>query len=387
MLRERVVGHEVFGRPAAYDPGDDPVVRIRAADVRKRLAIYYQAHTSTPTVKVEIPSGSYRAVFTFAEIGSAKLAIPVPSSVVVKDDKEAAALTTPIESQDMGRLPSQEQLVSTHRPFLWRWVVAALLVLVASSAAYVSVTGRDQRALAAMWGPFLKRGTPVLLSVGSNAVYRVSETVADTYGKTHHLEGQGMEFFPDFSPQQTLASTGLQPAPASFVAEGDLSAVADAVTVLTSLHQPVQERFTNNISFAEVQSSPSVLIGGFNNPMSIEFGRSLRYAMTSRTQIQDRKIAGKVWVLSAPRDARETQDYAIVTRLISGDQAPLLEVAGLGQYGTLAAMHFVCAPDAIRSLSRVAGADWTHRNLQLVLKIRVVDYRPAGTEIVASSSW
>src|ERR1700746_4162353 len=41
-LRERVIGIEVFGRAPDYDTAEDPVVRVRAADVRKRLAQYYQ---------------------------------------------------------------------------------------------------------------------------------------------------------------------------------------------------------------------------------------------------------------------------------------------------------------------------------------------------------
>ena len=46
-LRERVIGIEVFGRAPDYDTAEDPVVRLRAADVRKRLAQYYQS-TSGP---------------------------------------------------------------------------------------------------------------------------------------------------------------------------------------------------------------------------------------------------------------------------------------------------------------------------------------------------
>ena len=38
MLRERVIGTNVFGRAPGYDTGNDPVVRSRAAELRKRLA-------------------------------------------------------------------------------------------------------------------------------------------------------------------------------------------------------------------------------------------------------------------------------------------------------------------------------------------------------------
>jgi hypothetical protein len=62
LLRERVIGIEVFGRSPDYDTAEDPVVRVRAADVRKRLAQYYQLQkNSTAQWKVEIPTGSYKA--------------------------------------------------------------------------------------------------------------------------------------------------------------------------------------------------------------------------------------------------------------------------------------------------------------------------------------
>ena len=41
-LKERVIGTQVFNRAPSYDPAMDPVVRVAAAEVRKRLAQFYQ---------------------------------------------------------------------------------------------------------------------------------------------------------------------------------------------------------------------------------------------------------------------------------------------------------------------------------------------------------
>src|SRR5579864_4551634 len=57
-LSERMIGVELFGRPAEFDTSNDGVVRVRAAEVRKRLAQYYREATST-SVHIEIPPGSY----------------------------------------------------------------------------------------------------------------------------------------------------------------------------------------------------------------------------------------------------------------------------------------------------------------------------------------
>ena len=66
-LRERVIGIEVFGRAPDYDTGNDPVVRARVAEVRKRLAQYYLEHRDKTAIHISIPSGSYKAVLTLQE--------------------------------------------------------------------------------------------------------------------------------------------------------------------------------------------------------------------------------------------------------------------------------------------------------------------------------
>jgi hypothetical protein len=47
QLKERTIGTEVFLRPPGYATGDDPVVRVQAGEVRRRLEQYYQAMPPT----------------------------------------------------------------------------------------------------------------------------------------------------------------------------------------------------------------------------------------------------------------------------------------------------------------------------------------------------
>jgi hypothetical protein len=64
MLRERIIGIKVFGRAPDYDSGNDPIVRARAAEVRKRLAQHYMhGEGASEALRIEIPPGSYRATF------------------------------------------------------------------------------------------------------------------------------------------------------------------------------------------------------------------------------------------------------------------------------------------------------------------------------------
>src|SRR6478752_1731690 len=58
-LKERTIGHEVFGRDPGYDTAQDPIVRMTAAEVRKRLGQYYQLpeHAGEPIISYQ--PGSY----------------------------------------------------------------------------------------------------------------------------------------------------------------------------------------------------------------------------------------------------------------------------------------------------------------------------------------
>lgn len=65
-LRERMIGAELFSRPISYDTGNDSVVRVRASEVRKKLAQFYsELGRQEPPVHIELPAGSYVPRFQF----------------------------------------------------------------------------------------------------------------------------------------------------------------------------------------------------------------------------------------------------------------------------------------------------------------------------------
>jgi len=68
QLRERMIGAEMFGRPVDYDTPNDPVVRVRATEVRKRLGQYYAELDGSPAVRIELPAGSYVPKFSWDNV-------------------------------------------------------------------------------------------------------------------------------------------------------------------------------------------------------------------------------------------------------------------------------------------------------------------------------
>jgi hypothetical protein len=65
-LKERLIGMALLGREASYDTGSDAGVRVRANDVRKRLAAYYAASPTHQEFTIDIPAGSYVPRFYLA---------------------------------------------------------------------------------------------------------------------------------------------------------------------------------------------------------------------------------------------------------------------------------------------------------------------------------
>jgi TolB-like protein/tetratricopeptide (TPR) repeat protein len=110
-LRERMIGAEMFGRPVDYDTGSDSVVRVKATEVRKKLAQYYSETKEKLTVRIELPSGSYVPRFIFEPLEPA----PQPQAVVTP----LVAVEQPV-AQSHGRYEEKPEPVGTEKPHSFR---------------------------------------------------------------------------------------------------------------------------------------------------------------------------------------------------------------------------------------------------------------------------
>jgi hypothetical protein len=374
LLRERVIGSEVFRRSPDYETGEDPIVRLRAAEVRKRLAQYYQGGSESFGIHIEVPPGSYRASFHRRE--------PAPAAVA-----EVAPPPLPAPPLEPTPLPLPRAPVAP-RVGLRRLVVGGGLLLVAVAVFLVLWNGAPTASFRAFWAPWTSSSKPVIIAVGSNAVYQLSDEITDSYAKAHNLEPHGKEFFVPIDPNASIRGRDVRPSFNSFVALGDVAAVSNIVATLARQKQTFQERFPDDISFAELRTTPSLLVGGFNNAMTVELTKNLRFVFRVRNEIDDAQNPNHRWQLHASADSHDTEDYAIVTRLTQkAGNAPFLSVAGMGQYGTEAAAEFVCSPASIAGLTSQLPRNWQNRNLQVVLHVKVVDFKPVTTEIVDVYTW
>ena len=131
QLRERMIGAEMFGRPIGYDTGSDSVVRVKATDVRKKLAQYYAEAKEQPAIRIELPSGSYVPKFHFE--------IPRNANGSEVPEKPDLAATTPVPPPEaVIPAPAASKAIDLHsraqRGF--RWLAFALAILVLAGIGY-----------------------------------------------------------------------------------------------------------------------------------------------------------------------------------------------------------------------------------------------------------
>ncbi len=112
-LRERMIGAEMFGRPIDYDTANDAVVRVKANEVRRRIAEYYaEEGTGQDAVRIDLPTGTYVPEFHWEPVRQ-------PSALEASPD----AQVPPAPVRKARELP-------------WIWILAASTAVVSVIAVY-----------------------------------------------------------------------------------------------------------------------------------------------------------------------------------------------------------------------------------------------------------
>lgn len=380
-LRERVLGVEVFGRAPDYDTGEDPVVRMRAADVRKRLAQFYQA-ADHQTLHIELKPGSYRAAFRFAPA--------VETRVPFKEARHALE-DVPLEAADAVQELAQPVLaprsnIRSKALFLGAGGLIFLLIMGFGLRSWVIRTKSVQ---VRFWAPVLQPKQPVLVYLGSNVAYRFSPDYMTRYQTEHGMASQnGPEFFPELHRGETIRSDDLLPVKNTFITTGDLAASVQVTSLLSTWSRPFVMRSAGDLSISDLRDTPAIFVGGFNNSWTLATTAELPLAFRNGVSIVESAHPEHHWSID-PNDHKDTTvDYALVSRVLrSSTGGPALILGGIGSYGTQAAAEFVCSPEKLNQLLHDAPPGWEARNMQAVLRIQVVGYAPVSIRVVKTAFW
>lgn len=388
LLKERVIGAEVFGRRPDYDTNSDPIVRARAAELRKRLAQFYVGEGAQSTIRIEINPGSYSASFS-----------SLPATAAAKPESVNAEVAHPQTPEPTPAAPppgivlpaAADSSVNAHRlPFRARALWAAAIVCLMALAS-IWVLFRPQQPIDLFWGPILSTAKPVLVYTGSNPVYIPSNELLERYKATHHmdeLDTQGHEFLVPLTPDQKFGAGDLLEVRNAYATLGDVAANADVAAFLARNKRSFDLRSGEDVVFGDLLQSPTVLIGAFNNGWTMQMTGDLSFVLGPGYTIRDRSDASRSWGLLYSSDGRVAMDYAVVARLPHSKAGePLVAIAGIGQSGTRAAAEFITNPQQIRELVKSAPKSWANKNMEFVLQTKVVNDIPTAPTVLAVRYW
>jgi hypothetical protein len=345
-LKERTIAIDVFGRDPYYDPSADPVVRISAGEVRKRLAQYYQDAADKNELRIELPVGSYHPEFV----------APAPVTA-------AAAFDLPAAAQIAAHTATQDKRKQTLLA-----LGACLVLAVVAGLVWVRLANRAT-ALELFWRPVIQQNHSVMLCLGRS--------------------GSG----------QAVASTSSRPIDPNqvMVAWWDAETFARVAAFIRSQGASVHLFREDQANFSDFQHRPAVLIGAFNDQWTMELMSRMRYTFQHNGNVQwiaDRDHPKfQDWKNDlSQRDEQGNlalrQDYAIISRIANPRTGFItVTVAGLWGYGTLAAGEFLTDPKYLDELAKHSGLKLDKGDMQIVIGAEVIQGRPGPPKVLAVATW
>jgi hypothetical protein len=373
-LKERSIGVNLYHRPATYITGDDPVVRVKAAEVRRRLSKHY-AENQTSILQIELPVGSYVPLF---RVPHASAPAPDSSSEITHEPG------TPLQTERRGTR-------TTRISKAW---LASIPMAVVAVAAVALVFFRPVSTARTFWGPLLSSHHVVLICVASPVSYALSSETIKRVGAPPQAIGNselGMNTTPvKLAPDTTVKGSEITPMVDYFVNKDDAYVISGLSRIFTQLGQDDELRIGKDLTFADLRSSPAVLVGAFNNPWTLKMGADLPYAFNDNAGlplIQEKANPAHAFRPEA-QGRLGTHDFAIIARLLTSKTGqPLVIIAGTGMSGTEAAGRILYDDATLKTLLARAPKDWSRKNLEFVLETDLVDGSSSQPHVVASKSW
>lgn len=349
-LKERALGIDVFGRAPDYDTNADPIVRGTAGEIRKKLAQYYQDPGHSREPRIDLNRGGYIPEFH----------------------------------------PGPESAAPPGWPKARVGGIAAAVVAVAVGAALLVNQWREP-ALDRFWAPILSVPEGVLISIAQPRVYNFR---SDARQREIETMIEGMSPAALASSQDVIPLSQLIPMWDRYMAVGDVSCLVRLASVFEKRGKPYRIRSEAATSFSDLRERPSILIGAFDNEWTLRLLGETRYTFYKDFQglelVHDRDHPDNTdWKLvnSWPQ-WNISNDYAIVSRVfdVHTDRVAVV-AAGITQFGTAGAGDFLSNPQYFAEVTSRLPKGWARKNLQIVLRVPVVQGVAGHPQVLDTYVW
>ena len=369
-LKERTIGIEVFGREADYDTASDHSVRVAAAEIRKRLAQYYQEAEPDPGLRIELHPGCYVPRFRFLH-GLAAENHKSP------EEKETLPAPAPEKAFYGLRISSKLFLVGAG---------LACLAFLAFAWSRTVLTPAGEGALRNFWAPLKAENSKVLLCIGHAhlAGGALPEEMAASIAATAPLGNIRSLTNQFFHAEDAVAASRLA---------GILRVNGMALQILSDL----------STTLDDLKDTPVVFLGLRNNRWSLALLENARFKIAGEGNAGHNPAAivdsfakdGKRWqpVLAAappssPSGISVLRDYGLIIRTIHPQTHRMVVLAGgINGYGTLAVSEFLSNSRYFADLIAQAPRGWEKRQMEIVVSVDIIGGSNGPPKLVAAHFW
>lgn len=375
--KERTLGIAVFGRKPDYDTATDPVVRVTATELRKKLAQYYYEEGHLEEIRIELPPGSYLPKFRKSTVEaippaagqeelqqSSPLFAAEPELIDHVLEQESSLITGTAMHEQSAPVPAEIAQVSSRRS-VWQLTLAILAaVLLGALTRYVPLPFASHgSSISRFWSSFVGKSPQVLI-------------VMPVIASEEHMPARP-------SDASVAGNLSIE----------DANIAARVAAQLEMQKSPYRLVSASELNFGDLRGVPAVLIGALDNVWTMRLCKGLPFAFEEspdgRTgRIVDTKDpAHRSWSLDITTPHLHiTKDYGIVARYrdsMTGEA--VLVLAGISSQGTQAAGETVTNPEYLDSA--FASAIKTNSNIEVIVETAAIDGRSGPPRVVASRTW
>jgi hypothetical protein len=344
-IKETNIAVDVFGRSNDFDAQTASIVRVTAAEVRKRLVQAYEGGLGRD-LRIELPLGGYQPAFHFLP---AEETLEAPLSI-----------------------PSTEPLA--RRVLSPRWLVASALVCAAVSLVLLLRVAQRPSSIDLLWQPFLMHDRPVLISLATPTMLSLS-----------HAD----KWLP-LQPGGAIPTSELDVMTSRLVGTGAALGAALFGEQLVSRGQRFEVKFGDDMSFADLKHSPAILIG--STRWTQELTKPLRFRLqrvADQMLLTDSQQPDRNWVIPWRHQSTQIDEgYSLVTRLLQSESGyVVLIVAGMDVRSTQAGVEFLSRSGSFDQFAQSAPRGWENKNFQVVLQNTIHGNSSGSVTALASHFW
>lgn len=353
QLKEQIIGAEVLGRRPDYNPADDNIVRVRAHELRERLARYFSSEGAEEPVIITVPKGSYVPEF-------------VARKLMPAEPPQPPALTSVLPADPPAITPAPVPVRSRRwiQPVIFALTLVAAVLLTAVIVAHWNKarSGVPKGPLHDFWAQFFDKPGAELRIVFADTSFALWQDMNNKsyslgrYLSHEYLTGQGDNL------RELAARRATSPA--------DLLISVHLASLASEFGGQVTPQFARNINPEFLRHGNIVLIGSrrsnpwvemFEPNLNFQLGQDPGSGAPIFRNRAPKKGEATTYVIPAMLDSngteqREFTSYGVVALLHGCDNHRLILLAeGLNMQATQAAGEMVTDPQLLESLLRSIG--------------------------------